>query len=102
MKSSTVHRRQLGIQVATIPLSRSLVRELDLLSDQAVEVVGILPKGSASNAGLIPGDVIVAVQDRIVGNVDGIHRILSLFPMDQPLSLTVVRGDSKYEVEIAP
>ncbi len=102
MKNGTVHRRQLGIEATTVPLPRSLIRELDLLSDHAVEVVGILPSGPASNAGLIPGDVIVAVEDRIVGSVDDIHRILSLFPIDQSLSMTVVRGGSKYEVEIAP
>ena len=100
IKSGRVHRRQLGIQATTVPLARSLVRKLDLLSDQAVEVIRLLPKGAASAAGLTPGDMIVAVQDRIVGSVDDMHRILSLFSIDQPLVMTVVRGSTKFDVEI--
>jgi S1-C subfamily serine protease len=78
------------------------MRDLDLLSDQAVEVMELTPGGSAANAGIMPGDRIVGLQGRIVSTVDDIHRLLSELPSDKPLTLTVVRRDKQFEVEIHP
>lgn len=72
-----VRRPSLGISVTVMRLPRRLVRELDLLSDTAVEVMEVVPHGPAATAGLRPHDVIVAANDRIIANVDDLHRLLS-------------------------
>jgi S1-C subfamily serine protease len=72
-----VRRPSLGISVTVTRLARRLVRELDLLSDTAVEVMEAVPQGPAAAAGIRAHDVIVAANDRIVGNVDDLHRLLS-------------------------
>ena len=77
------------------------MQELDLLSQHAVAVVDVLEDGSAAAAGVREGDLIVAVQGRIVTGVDDIHRILALFPATEALALTLVRGEQKLEVAIA-
>jgi S1-C subfamily serine protease len=97
-----VRRRRLGIVATSAALSRALVRELDLLSDQAVEVVDVEPRSPAATAGLRPGDLIVAVQDRLVTGVDDIHRLLAQFPQVQALTVTVVRNEVKRELQIQP
>jgi S1-C subfamily serine protease len=98
----TVRRRKLGIAATSVQIPRRLMRDLDLLSDQAVEVAGLAPDGPAANTGMLPGDWIVGLQGRIVATADDIHRLLSELPLDEPLTLTVVRGASRYEVEIRP
>lgn len=98
----SVKRRQLGIMATTIAIPRRLIRELDLLSDQAVEVAGLDPDGAAANSGIIPGDWIVAVQGRLVTNGDDICRLLAEFPPDAPLTLSIVRDARQYEVEVVP
>ncbi len=72
-----VRRPSLGITVTVTRLARRLVRELDLLSDTAVEVMEVVPQGPAATAGIRPHDVIVAASDRIIANVDDLHRLLS-------------------------
>jgi S1-C subfamily serine protease len=97
-----VRRRQLGLTASVTPLPRRLVRELDLVSDFAVEVDAVLPRSPAAIAGITPGDVIVAVHGRVVASVDDIHRLLTALPLDQPLSLTIVRDESLVELEVKP
>lgn len=98
----TVRRRQLGISATIVQIPRRLMRDLDLLGDHAVEVAGLAPDGPAANAGILPGDWIVGVQGRIVSTIDDIHRLLTELPLDEPLTIAVVREASQYEFEIRP
>jgi S1-C subfamily serine protease len=58
--------------------------------------------GPASTGGILPGDLIVAVNDRIVSSVDDLHRLLCDFPHEPPLTLTLVRRTRKLDVEVQP
>jgi C-terminal processing protease CtpA/Prc len=51
--------------VAMTPIPKRVVRELGLLTDQAIEVVEVLPRGPAAAAGLQAGDWIVSAGGRI-------------------------------------
>lgn len=102
MAHGEVRRRQLGIAASSVQLPRRVVRDLDLLTESAVEVADLSPTGPAAAAGVQTGDLIVAVQGRVVANVDDIHRILTLLPLDQPLAVTIVRSGAKREIEILP
>jgi S1-C subfamily serine protease len=95
-----VQRRQLGVTATTVRISRDVSRELDLLTDQTVEVIEVLAGGAADRAGIRAGDWLVSLQGRIVESVDDIHRLLSQWPLDQPVALTVVRGRRKIELEL--
>lgn len=95
-----VRRASLGVSATTVPIPRHLVRELDLLADRAVEVVGVLAGGAAASAGLEVGDWIVGLGGRIVAGVDDLHRLLSTWPAGQPATLTVVRGERKFDLVV--
>ena len=97
-----VRRRRLGIAAAAVPLSRSLVRSLQIYSDQAVEVSEVAPGSVASAAGLRPGDFILEINGRIVEGVDDIHRLLTAIPAETPLELSVIRGRGLVTVVIPP
>jgi S1-C subfamily serine protease len=97
-----VRRRQLGIAATTVPLPRMLVRELDLVTDYAVQVMQVAPGSAADAAGIRTDDLIVAVQGRVVTTVDDVHRLLTQLPLDQPLSVTVIRDEERVELEIVP
>jgi S1-C subfamily serine protease len=90
-----VRRRQLGITATVTALPRPLVRELDLLTDHAVEVVEVVPRSPADSAGVRRGDLIVAVNDRIVATVDDLHRLLTAVPVAAALELTLVREERR-------
>ena len=97
-----VRRLSLGIAATTTPLPRRAVREHDLLSDQAVEVVEVAPRGPAAAAGLRSGDLIVALNGRIITSLDDLHQILAGFPVSRQLLITVLREDRLVEVPVEP
>jgi S1-C subfamily serine protease len=81
-------------------LPRTLVRELDLLADQAVGVVDVATGSPAERAGLAAGDLIVALNGRIIAGVDDLHRLLTVLPADAALELTVIRNDARIDVTL--
>jgi S1-C subfamily serine protease len=97
-----VRRLSLGISATVIALPRRLIREHDLLSDRAVEVVEVMPGGAAQTAGLMPGDLLLAVNGRIVTDVDDVHQILAGFRADHQFTVSVLRDDRLLEIPIAP
>jgi S1-C subfamily serine protease len=97
-----VRRPYLGISATVAAIERRLVRELDLLADRAVQVVSLEPSGPAATAGIEPGDLIVAVNDRVVTSADDLHQVLSRSPIDQPVALSILRGDLVMERHVQP
>ena len=97
-----VRRPALGITVTVTPLTRRQIRELDLLGESAVEVVSLLAGGAAQAAGLAPGDLIVAVNGRIVETPDDLHRLLSGQAAVASLEVTVVRDGRLAERTVKP
>jgi S1-C subfamily serine protease len=95
-----VRRRQLGIVASVARLPRAVVRELDLLADQAVSVVDVAEGSAAERGGVEPGDLIVALNDRIVSSVDDLHRLLTQLPGDAVVELTIVRDGSTRDVRL--
>jgi S1-C subfamily serine protease len=97
-----VRRLALGIVATAAALPRRLVRDHDLLSDQAVGIVEVAPGGPAESAGLRAGDLLVAVNGRVITGVDDLHRMLSGFPVTRQLLLSVLRDNRMVEVPIQP
>jgi S1-C subfamily serine protease len=97
-----VRRLSLGVTVAIVPVPRRLARELDLLADQAIEVVDVLPRSPADAAGLVPGDWIVAAGGRIITGTDDLHRVLSGLKAEREVGLHVVRDERLIDLTVTP
>lgn len=97
-----VKRGYLGIVAGTRRLDRRLVRFLNLSEEMAIEVVSVAPDGPGSQAGIEPGDLLVAIDDRRLSSVDDLHRFLTEWPVGNPVKLTIVRGKEKMQVEVKP
>ena len=97
-----MRRPALGIAISIRPLPRELAKRLDLLNDLAVEIVSVEPRGAADRAGLKPGDLIVAINGRLVEAIDDMHRILSRLAAGEAISLSVVRGGRQFEAAVTP
>jgi S1-C subfamily serine protease len=97
-----VRRLSLGVSVTIAALPRALVRELDLLTDQAVEVIETLPGSAAARAGIRAGDQIVGVAGRIVSGADDVHRILAALPADREVPVDLIRNGRRLELMALP
>ncbi|MEM9659271.1 MAG: trypsin-like peptidase domain-containing protein [Planctomycetota bacterium] len=100
LEHGRVRRRQLGVVATTRRMPGAMLRQFDLLSDLAVQVVEIAPGGVAERSGVRAGDLIVALNDRITTSVDDVHRLLAVIPESAPLDATIIRGQVKLEVPI--
>jgi S1-C subfamily serine protease len=97
-----VRRRWLGITGTTVAVPRTLVRELDLVADEAVEIIDLDSQGPAAAAGVHRGDVIVSAAGRLVTTVDDLSRIIALVPQGEPLALSILRDERLIELTVAP
>jgi S1-C subfamily serine protease len=97
-----VRRFSLGIIARPTAISRRAVFEHDLLSNQAVEIVEVTPRGPAAAAGLRGGDVMVAVNGRIITGMDDVHQILATLRAAQQLLVSVLRSNRLIELPIEP
>lgn len=96
-----VRRRFLGIAGTSVALPRALVRELDLVADEAIEVLQVTEGSPAARAGLQAGDVVVTAAGRVTTNVDELTRVIGLVPVGEPLALEVLRGERVVELTVA-
>ncbi|HMK44721.1 MAG TPA: trypsin-like peptidase domain-containing protein [Dissulfurispiraceae bacterium] len=87
-----VRRGYLGITAQQRPLSRRFIIHFNLKGNTAVEVMQISPSSPARAAGLLKGDIIIAINDGEINSVDAIHSFLSEWPIGEPVKIAVVRG----------
>ena len=97
-----VQRGYLGIGGRRFTLDRRIVRFFKLPTDHAVEIDSTVPQGPARVAGIVRGDLIVALNGRPVGSLDDIYHVLSEWPIGQPVRVSLVRIKKMIELEVMP
>jgi S1-C subfamily serine protease len=65
-----------------------------------VEVVEVVPGSIADKAGIEARDLIIAINDRVVANVDDVHRLLATIPITVSLEVSTMRNGRTRHVEI--
>ena len=58
--------------------------------------------GAARAAGMLSGDIIVAVDGIAVGDVDELHRLMTEERVGKPMPMTVLRLTQKLEITVTP
>jgi S1-C subfamily serine protease len=97
-----VQRGYLGIVGGSRPLNERFRRMAGLSVARAVEVMSVDRGGPAAHAGIQEGDLIVAIGDRPVESVDDIHRFLTGWPLEKPVTVTLFRRGERLGVDIVP
>ncbi len=102
MRDGRVRRARLGIAAQTITLDRRIVRRLDRPNANAVMISEVSNDSAAAHAGLSPGDILLKLDDHVLGGVDDLHRLLTVERASVESRLTVLRGSSIERVTITP
>ena len=102
MTAGRVRRGFLGLAAQVRPLPKRLARRLELAVETGVEVMQAEPGKPAARGGLLPGDVIVAMDGKPVRNVDEVHRLLDAGSIGRKLPIKAVRGNDLVDVEVTP
>jgi len=102
IRDGRITRGRIGVAGQTTPIRRRVVRYFDLPLETGVLVAGVEPGSPARRAGLLPGDLIVAVDGEPLPDVDTLHRLLTEATIGRPLALRVVRLTSLKELRVTP
>jgi len=100
MSEGRFRRAYIGIAGGSRPLPPRLRARLARAA--AVEIVDVVAGSPASGAGLLPEDLIVAVNGSAVESVDDLQRLMTRDSIGRPLPVSVVRGGDELVVEVVP
>jgi S1-C subfamily serine protease len=65
-------------------------------------VVSVEPGSPAVTSGILEGDILVAFDGHPIADLDSLHRILTENRVGTRVSMTLLRGTEKVELEIVP
>jgi regulator of sigma E protease len=65
------------------------------------QINGLVPDAPGDEAGIQPGDVVIAFNGELIDGVDGFRRLTSE-NAGQPITLTLQRGEETLDVELTP
>jgi serine protease Do len=94
----------LGVQVLTAPLPAALRQRLSIQQETAALVIEVEAGSPAEAAGVLVGDVVLAVQGQVVQDVRHISRLLRRAGTSgsQSLVLSLLRGGERLELSFLP
>ncbi len=88
-----VRRGRLGVTVQN--LTPELAKAFDIRRSQGAVIAQVDPGSPADKAGLQPGDVVVAVNDRPVNNSSDMRNAIGLLRIGSKVEMDVIRGGRK-------
>ncbi len=95
-----VSRGFLGVGLQPVRLPESAVKALDVPAEIGLIVVGLEPEGPAAKAGLLLGDVLVALDGRVVAGPDDVHAEVGARRAGSVLRLTLLRAGASMDVTV--
>jgi S1-C subfamily serine protease len=95
-----VSRGYLGLGMQSVMLPEGVKTQLGLTNQYGVMIVSIEPQAAADSAGVLLGDVIVAMQDAVIEEVGQIQSFLDPQSIGQTVTLTLVRGGQLQTVAV--
>jgi S1-C subfamily serine protease len=101
LEKGRIARGYLGLGMQPVRLPESLTSTLNLSSVGGVIVVNVEPNGPADRAGVLLGDVLVALNGKAVSDTGDIQAMLGSQSVGETLNAQIVRGGVLVDVAIA-
>ncbi len=100
VKDGRIRRPFLGVTVRPRVLDPRWRRAAGLEQHAAPEVFSILSGSPASDAGLLPGDLILAIDGAPVKTIDDVHRKLARHAVGAAVTINVLRGVRRLDYHV--
>jgi Do/DeqQ family serine protease len=91
-----VQRAYLGVNISSV--DQQLAAKKGITETQGVYIEDVYEKGSAKDAGILKGDVIIGVNEFIVKDIPQLQEQLTKFRPGDKVKLQIMRGDKKMEM----
>lgn len=95
-----IARGYLGVGMQPVQLPTALLRSLDLSQAEGVLVVSVAPDAPADQAGVLIGDILIALDGTPISDVSDVHALLAGDRIGQPLTAQFIRGGRLQELTI--
>jgi len=99
-KAGHVRRGYLGIGMIPIRLPRKLRDALKVASESGAIVIGVEPESPADIAGVVLGDLLVALDAVPIRDIDDVQAFLSAERIGQGVKASIIRGGKLTELSI--
>jgi S1-C subfamily serine protease len=96
-----VRRARLGIGGGTVALPRRIALRLGLDQATGAVVTGVEQGGPASEAGILTGDIVLAVDGAPVSGADDLVRLLDADKIGRTIPLDILRRSEKRRFWVA-
>ncbi|MBW4690279.1 MAG: S1C family serine protease [Lyngbya sp. HA4199-MV5] len=100
LQGGSAQRGFLGLGMQSVELPRALLDRLHLSNRQGVIVVSVEPDGPAEQAGVLLGDILIALGGSPISDVGDVHNLLDPEQVGQPLAAQIIRGGALLEITI--
>lgn len=97
-----VRRAYIGVSGATVAVAIRVVRHFELKGAKAVHVQEVVPGSPAAEAGVQPGDRLVALEGVALEGIDALQRQLDAARIGQALTLQLLRRSDLISLTIQP
>ncbi len=98
IKYGEVQRAYLGVNI--LPVDHELAKEKGLSTTEGVYVQGVYDNGSAKDAGLQAGDVIISINNNPVKDLPQLQEQIGQFEPGQKVSIGYLRGSKQLTSEV--
>jgi len=102
IRDGRIRRSYIGVAGQNMPLHRRVIRFYNLPLETGVLVASVEKDSPAQRAGLREGDIIVAFNERPVGTIHDIHKMLVSEQIGVAAKLVAIRHTEKLELSILP
>ncbi|PTY07553.1 serine protease [Opitutaceae bacterium EW11] len=92
IKDGRIRRSYIGVAGQTVPLLRKVARHHHLAQDTGVLVANIEAGSPAERAGVLEGDILVALDDQPTPAVDALHKLLTGDRIGERALVALLRG----------
>jgi S1-C subfamily serine protease len=100
LQTGRIARGYLGLGMQPVRLPDNLKQSLNLSSNGGVIVVSLEPNGPADRAGILIGDILVALDQTSISDISDVHAMLDPERVGKPLRTQIIRGGNSVEVSI--
>jgi S1-C subfamily serine protease len=102
IRHGRVRRAFIGVTAQTAPIPRRFALAAGIANATGAMLTGVEPKGPASEAGLMSGDVVFALDKVPVTGVDDLIRLLSGERIGNPVAIEVIRFGKRRRFHLLP
>jgi S1-C subfamily serine protease len=102
LSGQTLKRGYLGVSAQVVELQGAVRVKLALTQESGLMLLGLEPNGPAERAGLLVGDIVLALGERVLSDGEALQMALGPEVVGQALTARVVRGGTLVERSIVP